>query len=379
LIPGQGIAFGYQCDTGACVGLNENPSLMPVSQDEYVAWAKESLKYVIEQVNLIPVSARAPGFSVTATGLSFGGTLALLAAELPDTPIQKVLAINPHLSNSIGDLDYRILECKTTKDPQACIGELLIQATGPASPPSAGFDMQNVLATVVDASKNVTLKEFVSPILINKYDNFTLSAWDVMSTISDDPNLRKLWFMELKYGWGAACDATLTTKGGYCNFRFKHLFATHAFGHRVVGNLDRIPSSVPVSIMTTDVDGYARDALTAAIVNHFSARGNKSTRCRYPLVCTVSDYFSNNANNRCVVPHACLFRGDPTEPMYWIDNLHANMLQFITSNTIGSEVAEPSVDTCIASPASLRLLPEFDSIGTQFITRAKNRYFSKGL
>jgi hypothetical protein len=376
---GQGIKFGYQCNTGACVGLNENPSFMPASQEEYVAWAKESLKILTEQINLIPAAARAPGFSVTATGLSFGGTLALLSAQLPNTPIQKVLALNPHLSNSIGDLDYRVVDCKRTSNPQKCISDLLQQAAKTAIPPSSGFDMQNILATVIDASKNATLKDVISPILVNNYANFTLTAWDALSTISDDPNLRKLGFMEQVYGWGAACDATLSTKGGYCNFRYKHLFATHAFGHRVTGNLDRIPSRIPVSIITSDVDGYVRDSLTAAIVKHLSGRGNVSSRCRYPLVCTIPDYFKSNANNRCVVPHACLFRGDPKESTYWMDNLHSNLLQFLSRNSVGTAVTTPSVGVCAASTAPLGFLPEFDVVATQFIARSKARYFARGL
>lgn len=143
LLPGHGIRLGYGCEVpGVCLKNGTNPSFLPVNKEGYMEWVDWSLDMLREEVAMIPPSSRDRKFHVGTIGLSAGGPLGTYAASRPNTPISKVLVVNPYFAFTQPALDFKVVTCRETNNPAKCVISFLLPA------------LEDVKSTDLDSAKS---------------------------------------------------------------------------------------------------------------------------------------------------------------------------------------------------------------------------------
>jgi hypothetical protein len=380
LVVGMGLSYSYQCSTpNVCVGKHpDNVSEMPTTKEGYMNWAKSSLGWITADVARIPSTSRAPGFSWTAMGLSLGGPMSLYAAQLPGNPFSQVLTINPFFGISLGPVDFEVYFCQTQPNPQTCIQNVVNNALASAAA-EKGLGVQAMAALSTVNSENALGTDLVS----NRYDVFMRGVLNITTVVGDSPSILSTAPFATPVGWGDSCIAQ-KARPGYCDFRVKNLLAMQAFVSYVVGNLNKVTAARHASI-TSDYDGPTRDSIANAVNSRMIALGKRSSRCRYRLKCSITQYNALSKElkldvnyNGCGVPHACCSRVENSVNMYWESDMFAKIRAFVGgASAIGSPVTATDPSQCVVATGTMNYNAQFDAIGPAYLTDCQNRFAGK--
>ncbi|KAJ3359870.1 hypothetical protein HDU91_004776 [Kappamyces sp. JEL0680] len=391
LLPGQGINIGFGCQMpGTCVGIhNYNPSEIPTAKTGYFDWSRQVLDMVNEQVALIPDAAKGPNFQVQALGLSVGGALASYAAQLANSPIKRVLNANPYYSSTVPVLDFAVKQCDDQSDPSACVANLLQDAllgnsTLDTSSSGSFARLLGGVQSVTRAFAAWSLKQTLGNIATHSYDQFLITLWETFSAIGDNKTLQSLPLLSSEYSWNDSCFQN-SDRGGICSFQYRHLIALQSFVEHTVGNMDRIDKSVLYADIHSDMDGYARDSVSFAVVQSLQSRGVIASRCHFPSKCAVADAIvsASQDNNHCGVPHSLFSRAEstfnPPGVLYWEPSLFANIVSFFNglSSGVGTTADPLDIALCASTSATLNAGGQFQAIGPKYLANARLRYGGK--
>jgi hypothetical protein len=391
LLPGQGLQKHFGCSVpGICTWDKFNPSEIPTDKDEYIQWSKDVVDMVNEQIYLLPAASKAPNFAVHAMGLSAGAAMAPFAAQLPNSPFQKVIAVNPLWAITVRDLDFSAFDCKFQEDPKSCImGALGIFFGFPGlgsiqdPAPSIQEDMGPFAAIVKtlhemdDRLQKFALKQTIGRIFSLPYDSFFLALWEAFAFIGDTATLRGLSIFNKDYGWGPMCAAQYKNgRGGICTFRIKNLLGLHSFTEYVLGNLHQIPKSVQYHSIHSDLDAGTSDSINKAVVNAL-----KGSRCSYKIGCAYDKLKDAAGTNNCGAPHS-VFSGkeqlivQPFE-MYWETDLFKNIGSILNGQMkeIGSLIEGYDKSICVSTTEkTIGWGSLFDNLGAKYLANAQKRY-----
>jgi alpha-beta hydrolase superfamily lysophospholipase len=200
LLPGQGIKLGYGCNVkGVCVKNNTNPSFLPDKKEGYMQWTDWSLEMLREEVSQIPVSSRASGFFVGTLGLSAGGPLGTYAASRPNTPLSKILLVNPYYTFSSPAFDINVVACRAQPDPSKCMVKTILpklESGDSAESHRANDYSQMYVGPFEVAFKGLqrSVKSFgaflaertVGGLLVNAYDKLLHAVWGAVRSSMDE-------------------------------------------------------------------------------------------------------------------------------------------------------------------------------------------------
>ncbi|KAJ3098576.1 hypothetical protein HDU97_003921 [Phlyctochytrium planicorne] len=369
---GHGLKYGDCARPGAFCIDNTPIDQLPTTKQGYIEFVKWAVSMVRQEVNSIPVASRDPKFTVGVAGLSLGGPLAAVAAQLGNDIFKKVILVNPFFSAAVQTLDYQVQDCKAAADPAGCINSFVAAFTKvdkatsagqPAPPGTVGVSTvldwwkSKAQSLVTSAEQNV-----ISYLLLNKYIEMMKILSDAMVTV-DSSNLlsEKIGFLNTTYGWGAGCVAN-TARPGYCSFQVKNLVAISAFGAYA---LSRAPltTSKQVSIITTERDGPVRSGIAFAAARGY-APGNTASLCMYLRGASCSNPQLISGDNICGVPHSCFSHAENvyTAPnsLYWEGDLFTNVLNTLAGNgmsvgTAGSSKLGQCSTVALNAPYSSRI------------------------
>jgi hypothetical protein len=389
LLPGHGIEIGYGCENpNSCLASNTNPSLLPNNRSDYMNWVDWSLDMLRQEVSFIPSSLRSANFVVGALGLSAGGPVVTYAAGRPQSPITKVLTVNPFYSVTYPPLDFRVQICKTAQNPSQCVLDLsaptinMINVTDP-TPPSDQVDgigslgsLLQVVRTTSSELKDILLEQTLGNVLSSKYDAFMTSLWSALTTIHENPALLRSKILDNPFGWGNQCFST-ENRGGICEFRMRNLLALHAFAQFSIANLDSIPKTTKFAVIHSDLDGPSRDSVSSAVVSHLQSKGLIASKCRYELKCPIEKIAFGQ--NTCGVPHSSFSRAEAVQTapyeIYWERDLFQNILNFFQGITasVGS-IGETIGSYCGPVSDTAGFGPEFDIMGPKYIQQSIRRF-----
>ena len=376
LIVGQGVKQGYQCHTpGVCVGNNhDNPSFIPTSLDPYIEWA-DNMNVILRELNDLTKPFHSPDFKVAVIGLSFGSALGFYGTSR-DTVVDRLLTVNGHFSTMIGSVDFRVQECSSYPDVGKCIHDYLQElamktnTTLPSdtlNPDQNGIKLSAVLGAVKKAAADMNLdfNQLSTSVLFESYDGLIGTITSIIAEITKRPEMFEAPVFNSPYGWGKECEAYVN-KGGYCNFRIKHAIVLDAFLQLSLSRMDKMKPDLIYNNINTDLDGFLRDSVTVAITKRLAKNGIKTSRCHYPNMCTMKEYFQDHSDNRCGVPHACFEGYDPSK-VVWRNNLHGNLRQFLEIGTVGVENGNGDANVCEYASETLNGGAVFDKLGPSYL------------
>ena len=386
LIVGQGIKRGYQCKgTKECVGNGDNPKFIPTSVKPYIDWVDNNNR-ILKEIKHLTMFHQAPDFQVTAIGLSFGAPLALYSASRDDI-VDRVLTVNGHFSTSTGDFDFKIHKCLSSPDAKQCVRNNLdevdrktrmmkenLHPDGVVNTDQNGSKLSAILATMREGIRKMRreFKVMLSPIFFDTYGNLVNSITSTLAKLAKRPLIVNGPLFNFPYGWGKKCEAN-PEKGGYCTFRFKHVFVLEAFAQLSLAQISELKKSLIFGNMNTDVDGFLRDSVTVAMTKKIASTGIKTSRCRYPIGCTSAAYLEDHSEYRCGVPHPCFATYGPGR-VFWMDNLHSNLKQFLLNGTVGQRNPKNDMGVCKMANETVGAGEMFDEMGPKYLAQSYRNF-----
>jgi hypothetical protein len=289
---GHGVSKGFGCSTpNICVN-NDNPSFLPTTKQGYIDYVDWSLRMLSQEAALVPAAARASGFFIGSGGLSLGGALATLSASRPGTPIQKTVMVNPFYTATIPGLDFKLLQCQASTNPDQCLfgaNKNYADAINAALQPKYGnLTLLVSLATTVSPELKAVLQPTVlsTANVIKTYPTIMNTLWKAFDTISETPSLNANAAFNGAYSWGADCIAN-TNRGGYCTTIPRNVIAIHNFGSYALSQARNIPTSTKFHLLMSERDGFSRDNLATSLITNLRAKGNAATKCTFRLGCAL--------------------------------------------------------------------------------------------
>ncbi|KAJ3312983.1 hypothetical protein HDV04_002465 [Boothiomyces sp. JEL0838] len=381
LLPGQGVKLGFGCDVaGTCVPSGVNPSFLPQGKQGYYDFVSHVNDIVNQELSFIPAAAKADNFQVTSLGLSLGGALTLAAAQQPNSPIQKIMNVNPYMVSAVPNLDFMIENCLTQSDPAGCITSNFFKpqvANITSLPHVFGFALPfiNAAATQSENLAAKLLQATVGKELAFRYDSFMSEFLKAATFIGNTPAVLGTAPFKTPYGWGQGCINEAPTRGGYCEFHISDLFVLQAFTSSVMGGLDKIPNTIQYADIHSDMDGPSRDSVSFTIVSKLQSQGIQASRCHFPLQCSLSKMeFSDNL---CGAPHSCFSHAEAAHnapfTLYWEPSLFSNILGFIGGSKTTVGVSGPATDgsVCYTTTTTIQAGAMFDNIGTKYLANSQ--------
>jgi hypothetical protein len=338
---------------------------LPTNKEGYINYTQWAVDMVKEEIALYaPKSKRARGFFVGTAGLSLGGPLAAMATFLGKGLFQKTVLVNPFYSAAVPVLDFNVLHCQKSANPNVCISNFVNGLLKIDQATASNITIPDVPVGVYTLLKNFeasALKEatfqvdkFLGNMLLNHYVDFMQFITRGMIAIEENKDLSNSSFVTSPYGWGQGCIDS-TNRPGYCSFQIRNLIAVNSFGMYSLSRSKKISNS-KLALMTTARDGMVRDGVIYSAASQFAQGTNNSVSfCMYrpqpscPILSLID-------SNDCGVPHSSFSRaenlGQAPYHMYWESDLLSNVQSFFlgTKTNIGTKGA---TDRAICSAFAL--------------------------
>ncbi|KAJ3098575.1 hypothetical protein HDU97_003920 [Phlyctochytrium planicorne] len=348
---GHGKKMG-DCNRPGAVCIRNTPiDGLPVKKEAYIDFVNWSVGMVREELAAIPMEARAPNFTVGVTGLSLGGPLAAVAAQVGGDLFTRAALVNPFFSAAVQFLDFQVADCQASSDPQACINKLIdgFQKTdaaadaGKPTEPGTQVGISRIFNWLQEKSKGVVsmiADRVIGNLLLNRYNALMRLLATTMATIDANNFISEnVGFLNSSYGWGEDCFVN-TARPGYCIFQVRNLVALSSFGTYALSRAAKTTNK-NIGFITTERDGPVRNGLTYAAASVYAAKGNSVEMCMFTRPAGCSNSMLLSGSNECGVPHSSFSRNEMTNTapynMYWESNMFDNILKVLQgAQTIGA-------------------------------------------
>jgi pimeloyl-ACP methyl ester carboxylesterase len=346
LTRGHGRALRNCAGTGVDCVNNTAVDELPTTSNEYAAFVKDSTS--IFSTEVVRRGLSRANHAVGVAGLSLGGALAANAlVQDSGTVFNTGLLVNPFLGITVPPLDDSVASCVGTSMPlntttfdtclRSLVGKLLSSFAGqnaantPTLPASPAF---TALSTVLARALSTYLPDPTQ--IRGGYATLQSIARFALVQLVHTPGLvQRLNLtaaLETPISWGANCyTQTANGRGGYCDFRLKHLLAVHAIGEHTAANASLIKT--PLASVLVERDGYTRNGLAAKVVRTPLLVSNRAAAmCVYRRVATCDE------TNTCGAPHSIFSRSEslPVGPMYWEADLFTQVAAHMKRGSAGS-------------------------------------------
>jgi alpha-beta hydrolase superfamily lysophospholipase len=349
LSPGHGHPL-LDNSTGQLLVPSSNPNYvdrfnltgLPTSRACYVDFANHVNEVIKEEKQTLEVDNE---LRVTAAlGLSLGAPMATAAAVQSEGLYSHLLVISPFFGVSSDAADQPVADvdkCLQTRGLSQCLCDVMSTFSGMQSVNSTA---QKAICDLVqwyvgDVHGSIDLDFQGIQVALRAAFEWVVENWDQVPAQFQAA-------LETPVGWGDQCQSDIDNqdRGGFCNFRARHLLAAHSMGQYAVRASAKSTHKMNVFMAPTERDGRTRNGMVFQSLQALNRTGSRAAACMW-----FKEAGCTGPGNTCGVPHSSAAPADnlgvAPHTLYWNDTEYKGVANFFTSSGIpppGADTAPPN-------------------------------------